>query len=189
MGNSQLVKNLIQHLKGEDGRLFDALNFLLLEISSNNSRIETLEDSSNSIGPVSRLNSNYSIASSTTYANIGLEVSLESFKTYVFEIVLYYTANAGGGTKLQLAGNVTLDALLFQNYGFDNSGGTTFGFAKRTTLTTFGAQTGSTEGTYLITGSMKTINGGNLRVQFAQNVSNVNASSILAGSYMNFRGV
>lgn len=122
---------------------------------------------------------NQSVTSSTTLTNSSyLLVQVEAARAYKFTAKLYTTSNVAGGVKAAIAGTCTATTIVYE--GFNYSGGTVV----QTRATALGAEVGAvtavTAAYIEIKGSILTNAGGTLRVQFAQNVSNAGATTVLA---------
>lgn len=120
--------------------------------------------------------------SDTTLADItGMSVAVQSGKTYRFRAVLFSTADAAGGIKYAIAGTATATAVMYGIVIIANPGpGTLAG--RQTALGGATGQTASADNTTFIDGVITVDAGGTLTVQFAQNASNIAASSVLVGS-------
>lgn len=124
----------------------------------------------------SRVSTQFDKTTDAALANItGLTATLVAGKTYKFEAVLYTTSNIAGGVKVGLGGTATNTALVY-SIRIVNSGTITQG---RTTST---GVTAVTAADIFINGTITVDTGGTFTIQFAQNVSNGTASSVLVGS-------
>lgn len=128
-----------------------------------------------------RVTTQFDKTNDTTLATVtGLSVTVESGKTYRFEAVLYTTSNVAGGVQFAISSSgattIIYEAIVF-------SASAVVAQTRATTAgTAVGAITAVTAAYCRITGSIVTSAAGSLAVQFAQNVSNGTASSVLVGS-------
>lgn len=121
--------------------------------------------------------------SNTTLANVaGLTLTLQSGKTYLVTAVLYTTANAAAGNKVDLGGG-TLTVTSFRGLANVTTAAGTFTASRQTALTT-GAASTADNFAIEVTGRLVVNAGGTLIVRHAQNVSGANNSTIYAGSYI-----
>lgn len=130
--------------------------------------------------------SDQSVTSSTTLTNSNtLFIQVEAACLYYFTAKLYTTSNVAGGIKAAIAGTCTATTIVYE--GFNYSGGT----VTQTRATALGAAVGAvtavTAAYVEIKGSILTNAGGTLLVQFAQNVSNAGATTLLTGSSFEVR--
>lgn len=131
---------------------------------------------------VARNSAQFDKTSDTALANItGMSLTLTAGLTYGFEATLYTTSNIAGGVKAAIAGTATATSIIYECQTFNT---TTLSAATRATAlgTAVGAVTAVTVALMKITGTITVNAGGTLTVQFAQNVSNAAASSVLGNS-------
>lgn len=135
-------------------------------------------------GGYTRVVSNFSVTSSAALVNVtGLSVTLIAGKTYSFQAKLYFTSNAAGGVQAAVGGTVTPSSIAYTGYTITGSN-TIVGFQPANILgTAVGTITATTLGLIDISGTIVVTTGGTLTIQFAQNVSNAAASTVLAGSW------
>lgn len=120
-------------------------------------------------------------ASSTTLTNVtGLSVNVIAGATYNFTVRLVGTATANGGAKFAIGGTCTATSISYTGKNFN---GTTSNAS--TTTTTLGNAVGAstavfTDGT--IVGSIVVATAGTLTVQFGQNASHADTSSVYVNS-------
>lgn len=120
--------------------------------------------------------------SSTVLANAtDLTVDLQTSRRYDIRAEIYTTSNVAGGIKLALAGTAVAADVIIEAIVF-NAGA----ISKQSRVTALGSDiadvTAVTVAKVTITGSLRCTTSGTLTVQFAQNVSNGTASSVLKGS-------
>jgi hypothetical protein len=129
-----------------------------------------------------RVSSAFTKTSDTTLANItGLSVTVEAGNTYMFEAQLYTTSNTSGGVKAAIAGTATATAIIYE--AIVHEAAAVSAQTKATSLgTAVGGVTAVAAANIRITGTITVNAAGTLTVQFAQNASNVNASTVLVGS-------
>ncbi len=117
-----------------------------------------------------------------TLANVtDLSVSVVTGKTYAFRAVLFTTSNVAAGVKAAIAGTCTATAINYEGLTIDAA---VIAAQSRTTTkgNAVGAVTAVTVAMIRIEGSIVVNAAGTLVVQFAQNVINAAASSVLVGS-------
>jgi hypothetical protein len=137
----------------------------------------------NSVAGFSRVTANYSTVS-TTFANVtGLSAAVVTAGTYSFEAVLFATAGATGGTKVQIActagaSNVIYDGVSYAAGALINQARSTALLAAVATATT------ATTPTFRVIGNLTTITTGALTVQIAQVAATTTSTVILGGSFM-----
>jgi len=130
-----------------------------------------------------RVTSQFDKTSDTNLANIpGLSATLVAGQTYTFEAVLFVTSGATGVNKTAVSGTCTATSIIYDSLRLITAGFPTL--VRATALDTSSA--GSTSGSVqiLIRGTIVVNAGGTLTIQFAQNVSSANTSSVLVGSHM-----
>lgn len=121
--------------------------------------------------------------SNTTLSDItGLSITLANSKTYVFEAILYTTSNSSGGVKFGSGGTATFSAFRAFPVLYDSSVPSTNVIGNTGTAGAIGGLTATTSAMTIIKGQMTTSAAGTFTIQFAQNASNVNASTILSAS-------
>lgn len=132
-----------------------------------------------------RVSTNFSKTSDTTLANItGLTRNVMAGEVYGFRAVLFTTSNVAGGVKAAIGGTATATSIIAEADVKDASTLIAAGTTRVTALaTTFGDATAVTAARITIEGQIVVNAAGTLTVQFAQNVSNGTASTVLAGSY------
>jgi hypothetical protein len=126
----------------------------------------------------------FSVTSSTTLVNVtGLTANMTTGRTYRFEAMLYTTANGLGGIRSTINGTVGVTTLVYDGILYNS---TTIAQARKTTTLgqLVGVSTTASVGTILIRGTIKASSNGAFNIQFAQNVSDPGASTVLAGSYL-----
>lgn len=129
----------------------------------------------------SRVSTQFDATSNTTVANItGLSVTAIAGKTYQFSALLYTTSNIAGGVKVAIAGTATATAITYDTEIID--AGLITQPTRAVALAAAGGVTAVTAALVKINGTITVNAGGTLTVQFAQNASNVVASSVLVGS-------
>lgn len=124
------------------------------------------------------------VTSSTTLVNItGLSRNVEAGRTYAFRAVLQTTAAATGGVKFAVSGTATATSISYEGTLL---GGLAIVAQTRATAldTVVGASTTTTGGTCTIEGVIVVNAAGTLTIQFAQNNSDVGASTVLVNQYM-----
>lgn len=129
-----------------------------------------------------RVTTQFDKTSDASLANItGLSSSVRAGKTYTFEAILYTTSNVAGGVQFAIAGTATATAIIYEAIVED--GAAVSAHTRATTLSTaVGGITAVTAAYARITGTITVNAAGTLTVQFAQNTSNINTSSVLVGS-------
>jgi hypothetical protein len=129
----------------------------------------------------SRVSTQFDKTSSTALANItGLTATVVAGKTYRFEATLYTTSNVGGGVQFAIAGTATATNIIYE--GLTTDAGLTTQGRGAALATSVGAVTAVTAAICKISGTISVNAAGTLTCQFAQNVSNGAASSVLVGS-------
>lgn len=126
------------------------------------------------------ITSNQAITSSTTLTDSSLSFQVEAAKTYSFVARLFTTSNVAAGVKAAIAGTATATAIAYE--GFNISGGTSTQTRASALGGAVAAVTAVTAAYIEIKGAITTNAGGTLLVQFAQNVSNAAATTLLAMS-------
>jgi hypothetical protein len=121
-----------------------------------------------------------------TLADVFTAVALQAAKKYAFRAVLQVTAGATGGHKYQVhaSGGLTAAATLYHITSFrdDDSSGTVKLFVRKTALDSSSGEASQTGYKTIIEGTILVGVAGNFNIQFAQNVTDAGASSVLAGS-------
>lgn len=125
--------------------------------------------------------STHAQTNTTLAAVTGLSVTLQAGKTYLVKAVLFTTAGAAGGNKVDLGGGtatVTSFRGLAQVYGT--------GAPANTRLTAITTSAGATaDNTLIVLTARIVVNAaGTLVVRHAQNASDASNSTIFAGSYI-----
>lgn len=128
-----------------------------------------------------RVSTQFDATSTTTLANVtGLTFNVEAGKPYGFSATIFTTSNVAGGVKLAIGGTATATSIIYK--GESDNGGT----ITDTRVTSLGsvvcAVTAATVEDCEIKGTILVNAAGTITVQFAQNVSNGTASSVLVGS-------
>lgn len=128
-----------------------------------------------------RTTAQFNKTSDGTLANVtGLSVNVKAGRTYAFKAVLFTTSNTSGGVKAAINGTATATAIVYTGVCF---AATSLVHSRVTSLgSTVGALTSVATGTIIIDGTITVNAAGTLTVQFAQNASNENPSSVLVGS-------
>ena len=136
-------------------------------------------------GLVCRTTGGFSKTSNTSLANVtGLTHNVLAGEVYAFRAILFTTSNVSGGVKFAIAGTATATSFIARALVDDTSALKVVGTARTTTLgATIGDITAVTVANVIIEGTIVVNAGGTLTVQFAQNASNVNASTVLTNSY------
>ena len=123
----------------------------------------------------------FSVTSNTTLANItGLSVNVTAGKTYVFYATLYTTSNSGGGVQAAVSGTCTASTIVYE--ASTQNGGSITQSRSSVLGSAVGAVTAVTAARIDIEGTIIVANAGTLTIQFAQNASNANASTVATGS-------
>lgn len=138
-------------------------------------------------GSGARVSSQFDKTSDVTLADItGLSVTLQAGLSYQFEAVLFTTSNIAGGVQAAVKGTCTATAIIYEG---EATAAAAIGAQTRATSlgTAVGAVTAVTAARIDICGLITVNTAGTLTIQFAQNVSNGTASSVLVGSYMKVR--
>lgn len=132
-----------------------------------------------------RVTTPFTATSNVTPANItGLSVTVLAGGTYAFEADLYTTSNVGAGIQVAIAGTATATAITY-DCTFTDGGSLVSPITGTQRSSALGSAVGATAATNAWAKCQGTITvnaGGTLTVQFAQNVSNASASTVLAGS-------
>lgn len=142
----------------------------------------TANDYFKSTAGFKRVTAQFDKTSSAALSNItGLSSSLRAGLTYQFESILYTTSNSAGGIQAAISGTATATTVIYEAVLF--SGATVAAQTRSTALSNpVCAVTAVTAGYCRVTGTITVNAAGTLTVQFAQNASNINASSVLTGS-------
>lgn len=124
-----------------------------------------------------------------TLANItGLSVPVLAGKVYEFEAILRTTSDVAAGVKFAIGGTATATAIVYDALVWNAAA-----LSAQTRATALGAAVGGvtavTVAYAVITGTITVNAAGTLTVQFAQNVTNAAASSVLVGSVFKVRGL
>lgn len=122
--------------------------------------------------------------SSATLGDVtGLSASLTAGKVYSFEAILFTTSPSAGGVKAAISGTATATSVIFEGHTIEAN---SIAYRARTDAlgTAVSAITGVTTAFIRIWGLIVVNAAGTLTVQFAQNVSNGTASSVLVGSHL-----
>jgi hypothetical protein len=136
---------------------------------------------------LARVSSDFSVTSQTAPQTVtGLQVALQSGRTYSFMIYLSCTCAAAGGVKVQLGSGAGLTATNIIYDGWVNDSNTVKAQTNATSLlVVFGTTTTATTGIVIeIQGTISVNVAGNLLVQFCQQASNGTASIVKRGSYL-----
>lgn len=129
----------------------------------------------------SRVSTQFDATSSTALSPItGLTATLVAGKKYRFEAILYTSSNVAGGVQADISGTCTATAIIYE--GLTTNAGTTTQGRGTALSTSVGGITAVTAAYIRITGLITVNAAGTLTVRFAQNTSNVAASSVLVGS-------
>jgi hypothetical protein len=155
----------------------------LLRYNSANTRYELLNPALGRATSV-RVANDFQVTSSGVLVNVtGLSVLVRNGRTYTFEAYLTCTDAAAGGVQAAIAGTTTASNIIYDGWLMDNS--TIKAQTNSTALATAVASTTTTNTAGLviiIKGTITTSANGTLTVQFAQNTSNVTASTVKQGS-------
>jgi len=121
--------------------------------------------------------------SNTTLSDItDLVGNVIAGKTYRFRAVLFTTSNVAAGIKAAIAGTATVNTIRYEGYVIHSNS-----ILAQTRATALGsavaAVTAVTNALVIIEGTLTCLASGTLTVQFAQNVSNAAASSVLSNSF------
>ena len=131
-----------------------------------------------------RVTADFSKSLDTTLANVtGLSVNVTAGRTYSFEAILHTTSTTNGGVKFAIAGTATATAIVTEALLYDQANLTEPVQTRAAALGT--ALVGTTAVTVAyarITGTITVNAGGTLTVQFAQNASHIDTSTVLRGS-------
>lgn len=135
-------------------------------------------------GTTAYVTSQFDKTSNTTLANVtGLTRNVKASTRYNFEAIIYTTSNVAGGIKLAIGGTATATSIVYDAIVTDAG---VLQVPTNTRTTTLGNPVGEvtavTAAKVVITGTILVNAAGTLTVQFAQNVSNGTASSVLVGS-------
>ncbi len=131
-----------------------------------------------------RVATQFDKTSDTTLANItGLSVTLISGRTYTFLAKLFTSSTNTGGVKVAMGGTATATAIRYDVITHDNAA--VAGQSRQTALAGAAGVTAVTAAQVEIAGTITCNAAGTLTVQFAQNVSDAAASSVLVGSWLN----
>jgi len=117
-----------------------------------------------------------------TLGNVtGLTVNVQAGRTYESSATLYTTSNIAAGVQAAIAGTCTATAIIYEG---ETTAAAAVGAQTRATAlaTAVGAVTAVTAARIDIEGTITVNAAGTLTVQFAQNVTNAAASSVLVGS-------
>lgn len=129
-------------------------------------------------------------ATSTTLTDVaGCSHKLEGGAKYIFEAHITGTSTANGGAKAAIAGDSALTAAAFTCTATNRNNATTNAAATTTTLGTAVAGATAVMTDYIILGSITVGVGGVCKLQFAQNASHADTSSVYVGSYLKFTRV
>lgn len=127
--------------------------------------------------------SQFDATSGTTPLDItGLTAALSASSTYIFEAVLFVTADAAGGSKYAIAYSGTVTRIKYNIVLTDNTTDTITVASKQTASAGTDGQVGTTDGFCRITGTIVTNGSGNLTAQFSRNAAS-GTSSVLTESY------
>lgn len=135
-----------------------------------------------------RLAADFTVTSSTTLADVSqggssLSVDVASAGVYLLNAVLFTTSDVAAGIKAALGGTCTITSLIAEALVTESGVLKVPSTTRITALaTTVGQITAVTVARISITGYLVVNLAGTLTVQFAQNVSGVTGSKVLAGS-------
>lgn len=129
-----------------------------------------------------RASAAYAPAHSVVLTNIpGLSANTTAGLTYSFEAILYTTSDVAAGVQFAIAGTTTATSIIYEAIVIQ-----TTSISAHTRATSLGTQVGAvtavTTAICRITGTITVNAAGTLTVQFAQNVDNAAASTVLIGS-------
>lgn len=134
-----------------------------------------------SSGSLKRVSTQFDKTSSAALADVtGLLVPVLASTTYKFRAYLWTTSNVAGGVQAAVASSGSVTSIIYT--GINLSGGVSTQTRATTSAAAVAAVTAVTAADIIIDGTITTNASGNLTVQFAQNVSNGTASSVLVGS-------
>jgi hypothetical protein len=140
--------------------------------------------------PVTRTTAAFNPGNTTLAAVPGLSIPLLAGKTYEFESHLFTTSSSTDGVKCAIAasGGLTATAIVAQARVYDANA---FKILSRAAAlgTAMGAITAVTAAYIHIVGTIVVNIAGNLDVQFAQNASSANDSTVIIGSYHKARRI
>lgn len=130
----------------------------------------------------SRVTSQFDKTTNVTLADVtGLTFAVEAGKTYKFRAVLYCISTTNGGVKFAVAGTATATAIIAEAMAM--AGGN---FVQNTRVTALGSAmisiTATTNPIVIIEGTITVNAAGTLTIQFAQNASHADTSSVRIGS-------
>jgi hypothetical protein len=129
-------------------------------------------------GGLTRTTTGFTATSNITLANVtGLSATVLAGQTYHFRVWAPTTATAAGGIQFAIAGTATATNITYEGYidGATKTRAAALG-------TAVSSSAAATTGTATIEGTITVANAGTLTVQFAQNTSNVAASTVLQGA-------
>ena len=107
-------------------------------------------------------------------------------KTYIIEAHITGTATANGGAKAAIVGDGVLTANFFTLRGTNTNNATTNAVSTTTTLGNAVAGSTSVMTDMILLGSISVNVGGVATLEFAQNASHSDTSSVYVGSYVKF---
>lgn len=148
--------------------------------------IRQLPEQPNTPG-VLRVSAQFDKTNNTLADVTGLSFFVNSGKFYTFKVRLYTTSDIAAGVKAAIAGTATATAIIYE--GMTYSGGTITQTRATALATAVGAVTVVTAAYIEIKGTITVNVSGTLTVQFAQNVTNAAASSVLIGSIFELQEV
>lgn len=127
--------------------------------------------------------------SDTALANIpGLSVNLLAGFNYVFDVELFTTSDVAGGVKVAIGGTCVPTTIIYEGEAINAN--TISGQTRATALgNAVAAVTAVTAARIEIDGFISVATAGTMTVQFAQNVADATASSVLVGSNLEVQQV
>lgn len=135
----------------------------------------------NGIANITFCSADFTATSNTTLADItGLSTTVESGGKYHFKVYLMINSTANGGVKTAVSGTATATAIRFINSVFTSSG------VAVSHSTALDSASGSTVAVLykVIEGYIEVNAGGSFKIQFAQNASHGDTSTVYTGSWM-----
>lgn len=135
-----------------------------------------------------RVATSFSATSNVALANItGLTANVAAGRTYKIRAVLFTTSAATGGVKFAVGGTATATSIIYE--GLTTNAGLITQSRGAAMATTVGAVTAVTAAHVVIEGIITVNAAGTITIQFAQNVSDVTSSVVLAGSNLEIQEI
>jgi len=162
----------------------DTVQFVVTDSAAGDANFEVINEQGEFLrlsGILKRVDTQFDKTSDTTLANVNdLSFNVRAGRTYKFKAVLYTTSINTAGVKAAIGGTATATSIIYDGVTTDTG---TLAKGRSTALAgTVGALTNTTVGMIVIEGVIVVNAAGTLTVQFAQNVSQGTASSVLVGS-------